>query len=711
MQYSQPVAGATLASIALQRRSLGQALDAGRRGRCLTTLIAALAADAEPTAQHARQCIQQFGRLWAQADRQLRLVITRAWPTIWAAVSRTAPRQLLSACRGPISTLMVLLKQLGWTASKPTDWQDPRGNSWRWQDEVTLTAFDLEPLVQELVGDINLHYWRQAAQQHLGEDLANGVAAMAAVKTELRRYQAKRAYRERGALLAFVCGAAWPAKRRYEAKLSPTALCPRCQEDEEDEWHLLWGCRCNRAVQGLERDSRLVVEAFRDRALYPSIWLRGLVPDSLAPERFEGEETHFTDDMPTDGFQPVLGEALLFGDCSGGRHTKHALLRRCAGSVVQVHPDGFHQLAAMDFTIPGEQEVGRGELYALVVAMEKTWCDITYVTDRLSVWQLWHRRPWFDALAFHSKDPIDLVRRIGANLAERLRRVTVIWTESHADDKEIQQAFSTPLLAAGNGLADARASAKAEEVEIDAGIADKYLEYLTLAERVRPRAVLCVLASRDATPEHQKVDIAKLGVSITPRQQVVHDSAHVLSYTASGAWQCSRCNCVVPLAGRTAWLQANPCKIYAVSPLAGGAALRLAMDLGDIPILGAHLAHPSHAIAWFQAACAWGCYACGAWSTTRCQKLGQSCTRRRTLHGQRAVKALLAGQLPSYHPPGSLPTTRQARARPSTPRRPQQLDSEPLTEAQRRLQAVRERVRARSRSTGGDGAALASSHF
>ena len=51
-------------------------------------------------------------------------------------------------------------------------------------------------------------------------------------------------------------------------------------------------------------------------------------------------------------------------------------------------------MAFVRFTAEGPQEVGRGELHAMVVALERTCCSVVYVTDRKSVWQLWRRRAW-----------------------------------------------------------------------------------------------------------------------------------------------------------------------------------------------------------------------------------------------------------------------------------------------------------------------------
>ena len=276
----------------------------------------------------------------------------------------------------------------------------------------------------------------------------------------------------------------------------------------------------------------------------------------------------------------------------------------------------------------------------------------------------------------------------------------------------VAQGFTTPKLAVGNQLADERARDLADPFEVDASIANKYINLETLADRVRQRAVLCTLASRDASPRIARAELANLGVHIPVLQQAVQEADHIITYTVAGTWVCSRCHCVIPSTEWVAWLRRNPCKTYVVSPVAGGLALRLALSQGDTPAFGRTTLHPSHDSVWFEQAGAWACLTCGGWTTTRCQKLGQVC-QPRTPAGESAISALIAGRLPSSLParsrsfpsssscsqssvPRARPVARSATRDPhrSPPPAPLPLHTSE-SDAGRRLSALRQRILAK----------------
>ena len=213
-------------------------MDRGRRGRCLTTLIAAVEGPEHvPWALHVIRCVEEFLKLWRAAAPDLRSLILRAWPRIFDAVEATPRRRWLHRCRGPVSTLIVTLRQLDWMPLEPGRWRDPRGEDWIIGEPHTLSRTHIEPLLRTLRASVAAHLWERASMQRHGDGLQTGVCCKS-LRRALQRYQRKGMMRERSALLTLACGAAWPAQRRHQAGLADSPLCPRCGAADEDEWHM-----------------------------------------------------------------------------------------------------------------------------------------------------------------------------------------------------------------------------------------------------------------------------------------------------------------------------------------------------------------------------------------------------------------------------------------------------------------------------------------
>ena len=81
--------------------------------------------------------------------------------------------------------------------------------------------------------------------------------------------------------------------------------------------------------------------------------------------------------------------------------------------------------------IGSRQEVGRGELWAFVLALRSTRNNLTYICDRKSVYDGWHGRAWKTT---HLADT-DLWRQVAAAADLTRRVVLVVWMESHQADE------------------------------------------------------------------------------------------------------------------------------------------------------------------------------------------------------------------------------------------------------------------------------------
>ena len=165
--YAEPVVGQSLASLEQQRRALGHSLDKGTRGRCLTSLLACLEGpEKEPLFCFLKRCIFGFFKA-IQASDDLFSVVKRAWSKIVLAIRDTPPKNRLSRCWGPVSTLIIGMGRIKWQLVSPVCWVDPRGGMWVLGEGPCLQG-DFTALLEAVAFDVQLLYWARASQGRLG---------------------------------------------------------------------------------------------------------------------------------------------------------------------------------------------------------------------------------------------------------------------------------------------------------------------------------------------------------------------------------------------------------------------------------------------------------------------------------------------------------------------------------------------------------------
>ena len=406
--YAEPVVGQSLASIEQQRRALGHSLDKGKRGRCLTSLVACLEGPGkEPLFCFLKRCILGFFRA-IQATFDLFVVVKRAWSKIVLAIRDTPPKNRLSRCWGPVSTLIIGMGHIKWQLVSPVCWVDPRGGIWALGDGPCFQG-DFTALLDAVAADVQLLYWARASLGRHGLGIASGVCCDS-LKRQLNRLQGKGEFRQRAALLAFSCAGVWTADRKKEAGLAEVNTCPRCGQAAETDFHMLYECPSNDLLEPCAATRQLAVEAKIGAQECPAFWLRGLIPLDWLPVASLGVQDFFNQHgLVENCFEPAgyrPGWVLIFGDCGGGPNAASKRLRVLGASLVQMDLSNLRQIAWLDFLVPGRQEVGRGELFAFIVALERSTCHITYVADRKSVWQIWQQKAW---LSPESRQNCDLL--------------------------------------------------------------------------------------------------------------------------------------------------------------------------------------------------------------------------------------------------------------------------------------------------------------
>ena len=300
-------------------------------------------------------------------------------------------------------------------------------------------------------------------------------------------------------------------------------------------------------------------------------------------------------------------------------------------------------MAALDFNLAGDepQEVGLGELMCLLLLLRHPVGNVVMVTDRQSVWDGWTTRVW---KRLDSRTTYPAVwREIGSLADELVRIVHVVKVESHCDDDEVREGFTSPVLRALNNMADERAGARAAAIAVPADVVEAN-------RRIQNQAV-CILEHAAEAMVEAKLASPPLGRFARERHRVRapqacavagHSCPRGLSGRLLAGRSCCTCHQRFPVTNLVKWFEGHPCPGPPPLPAPSGfrilpAEARVAMGARDI--------HPSHVPAWHEATQVWACLACGSYSTRRLYKLAKVCLPP-TSAGHRTLRLLEDGQVP-----------------------------------------------------------------
>ena len=201
-----------------------------------------------------------------------------------------------------------------------------------------------------------------------------------------------------GLLTAAACGAIWSGDRRQRAGYcATTRQCPRCNKEPDTAFHRVWHCEKNTGKKAYVLSAGLAARAEEQKESAPAFWVRGIIPkrwlECTPPVSVEKVVVHTpTGDTAmlcgeevltgqtqaaADGTTPGGGSTttMMFGDASGGPESASKRLRRVAWAVAVVDiaaPADERIRAWASGPLAGRrQTVHRGELYAILVALEK----------------------------------------------------------------------------------------------------------------------------------------------------------------------------------------------------------------------------------------------------------------------------------------------------------------------------------------------------
>ena len=232
-------------------------------------------------------------------------------------------------------------------------------------------------------------------------------------RAEYNRYRRQGKHELAGAVKAIATGAIWTRQMKHEAHDVASPNCKLCRGQVPDTLrHWVEQCVGNDSVSELADHQEILLQANANWDQAPVLYGRGIIPSGLLPEVATNEDpkpvasgTQYGDWTPD---TRDAGWVTVFGDASM-EATLPAALRRVGCAIVQ-RPWMTCQIVAMrgEVLTGPRQEVGRGELWAFLMALRSTAHNLIYVCDRKSVYDGWHGQAW---MARHLED-VDLWRQV-----------------------------------------------------------------------------------------------------------------------------------------------------------------------------------------------------------------------------------------------------------------------------------------------------------
>jgi len=379
---------------------------------------------------------------------------------------------------------------------------------------------------------------------------------------------------------------------------------------------MFYGCAANAGATAHVKFPKSLSTITRERAdEMPSLFYRALLPTGLVdiPQAPLHPDTLCAAD-PAAGEPPFPGTrdapVSIYGDASGGRYGKDRRLRRIGwgaaiwrpGLTPGVDPISWGGYGALGGPV---QSVNRGELWAVLQALERTTGHARLVTDSAyvvkGISKICARTPkallrWASHLDLWST----LLRLIDTNAIT----LEVIKVESHLDEDEERRVFTGAEYRdiAGNMAADKLAGEGADIAELSIVVVSEVRSWDQLAAAVlrRNAAILTDAATVDRHSGRPAPQPKPL-----PRERLIRESQHQ-PVRLDGHWRCGRCHTVATQRGFTRWL-ATPCQ---QEGLAG---------------FGNCVVDPSHTMSLWPEVQTWCCSVCGHYARDRAVCLAGPC--------------------------------------------------------------------------------------
>ena len=334
------------------------------KGQCTTTAIALELGELhDPVVMAPAVVIKDWAFLWGHAKSH-RAVIVKEW---FKAVKRLKGPGKWLRVKGPLGATICTLRDLGFHPDQPNEWRTPDGVTWKFNDK--LMDLPVHYYASALMQYTIKNTWVKASEHRNGKGIAEGVD-FEVLKSHLESLNANEAHGKAGLLRKAACSALWPRQRSHQADLVSSPLCPRCGEENEDEFHRIWTCKANHYDfnEDIRDSEHLLQEAACQREDQAALWCRGLVPRNFTlPEAPEWNPRPMQ-------LGSCLSPGTFYLDGSGGAHSADPRLRRCGWAAVKLDMsicDDPVVVEALFGPLGGpDQKVARAELNAAVQVLE-----------------------------------------------------------------------------------------------------------------------------------------------------------------------------------------------------------------------------------------------------------------------------------------------------------------------------------------------------
>ena len=295
----------------------------------------------------------------------------------------------INKVKGLLGNVISTLQSLGWNPIAFDCWEDPQGVQWILKHSG---VFPVHLIVQALQRCAILQLWEKAASHTNGNGMQQGVSYNNTMKY-VNHLKKVKDHAKAAACEVVLSAGCWSPFKKWKAGLvtQDAAVCTKCGAQQCDDFHQFWACEShiNDTADDIVNSQQYVSQAQAEIDVYPCLWLRGVLPESLVtiPSRFNPKE-----DTPTRiylyGIPSCAWAPGTYGtDAAGGKFGQYPELRRCGCGVSAVSRinDQFEFSFGASRALPGEvQTIPRAELFAILMVVEfvSHGC-VTIITDSL----------------------------------------------------------------------------------------------------------------------------------------------------------------------------------------------------------------------------------------------------------------------------------------------------------------------------------------
>ena len=231
--------------------------------------------------------------------------------------------------------------------------------------EVTeFEGHDANQVLQRLDEDLEAKIWKEASSARNGDGLDKGKPDFSPASNMHAKFVKAGKFKEAKALEVVVCNKVWSKQRLLEAGMinESEALCDRCHEEIETDFHRCYGCKANDSIdsEDVSKTEWLVKEA-KGSPQHKCLWFRAILPGRMTSKPVGWAPEEDDDDHVDEHFAHWLDEVGKAGtDGTGGADVNPRTPRAYAGDAV-LNPEGT-KVAYMYCKVRGRQTVPRAEL-------------------------------------------------------------------------------------------------------------------------------------------------------------------------------------------------------------------------------------------------------------------------------------------------------------------------------------------------------------